>query len=202
MHPRNNDRRTFLRQTAAAGAGMIGGAAINAAAIRADADIPQTSAPVQGSPEQRIRELGITLPTPQSAFATLVPAVRSGNMLFTSGHGVPRGSDVRSTGKLGADMTPEEGQAAARAVGLNILATVRNELGSLDNVVRLVKTLGMVNSAPDFTGQSGVVNGFSQLMIDVFGDTAGKGARSAVGMASLPGGWAVEIEAIFEVRDG
>jgi enamine deaminase RidA (YjgF/YER057c/UK114 family) len=99
-------------------------------------------------------------------------------------------------------MTPEDGQAAARAVGLNVLATVRNELGSLDNVVRLVKTLGMVNSASDFTGQSGVINGFSQLMIEVFGESAGKGARSAVGMASLPGGWAVEIEAVFEVRQG
>jgi enamine deaminase RidA (YjgF/YER057c/UK114 family) len=195
MESRRNDRRSFLKHTAAAGAGVIGGVSLGVTAQPAGAAILR-----QGSPEARLRELGITLPDPQQPFATLVPAVRSGNTLFTSGHGVPRGSDVRSTGKLGADMTPEEGQAAARAVGLNILATVRNELGSLDNVVRLVKTLGMVNSAPDFTGQSGVVNGFSQLMIEVFGESAGKGARSAVGMASLPGGWAVEIEAIFEVR--
>jgi enamine deaminase RidA (YjgF/YER057c/UK114 family) len=195
METRRNDRRSFLKHTAAAGAGVIGGVSLGVAAQPADASILR-----QGSPEARLRELGITLPDPQQPFATLVPAVRSGNMLFTSGHGVPRGSDVRSTGRLGADMTPEEGQAAARAVGLNILATVRNEVGSLDNVVRLVKTLGMVNSAPDFTGQSGVINGFSQLMIEVFGESAGKGARSAVGMASLPGGWAVEIEAMFEVR--
>ncbi|HUF69454.1 MAG TPA: Atu1372/SO_1960 family protein [Longimicrobiales bacterium] len=198
MDSRSNDRRSFLKHTAAVGAGVIGGVALGAAPTRGPAPV----AAAQGSPEQRLRELGITLPSPQQPFATLVPAVRSGNMLYTSGHGAPRGSDVRSTGKLGADMTPEEGQAAARAVGLNVLATVRNELGSLDNVIRLVKTLGMVNSAPDFTGQSGVINGFSQLMIDIFGDTAGKGARSAVGMASLPGGWAVEIEAIFEVREG
>jgi enamine deaminase RidA (YjgF/YER057c/UK114 family) len=198
MESRGNDRRSFLKHTAAAGAGVIGGVSLSATGARpAGAAIPQ-----QGSPEARLRELGITLPDPQQAFATLVPAVRSGNMLYTSGHGVPRGSDVRSTGKLGADMTPEDGQAAARAVGLNVLATVRNELGSLDNVVRLVKTLGMVNSASDFTGQSGVINGFSQLMIEVFGESAGKGARSAVGMASLPGGWAVEIEAVFEVRQG
>lgn len=196
MEARGNDRRSFLKQTAAAGAGVIGAASLGAPGARtASAAVVR-----QDSPEARLRELGITLPDPQQPFATLVPAVRSGNMLYTSGHGVPRGSDVRSTGKLGADITPEEGQAAARAVGLNILATVRNELGSLDNVVRLVKTLGMVNSAPDFTGQSGVINGFSQLMIEVFGESAGKGARSAVGMASLPGGWAVEIEAVFEVR--
>jgi enamine deaminase RidA (YjgF/YER057c/UK114 family) len=196
MESSSSDRRSFIRKTASAGAGLVGGAAL-AGSGRPDL---HAATVLQTTPEQRLRELGITLPSPQQPFATLVPVVRTGNLLFTSGHGVPRGSDVRGSGKVGADMTPEEGQAAARAVGLNILATVRNELGTLDDVVRLVKTLGMVNSAPDFTGQSGVVNGFSQLMIDVFGETAGKGARSAVGMASLPGGWAVEIEAIFEVR--
>jgi len=156
----------------------------------------------QGGAEARVKALGLVLPDPQGPSGTLVPAVRTGNLLFTSGHGVPRGSDVRAVGKLGADMTTEEGQAVARAIGLNILSTVRASAGSLDRVVRLVKTLGMVNAAPDYTGMSSVINGFSSLMIEVFGEEMGKGARSAVGMSSLPVGWAVEIEAIFELSDG
>src|SRR5690606_16954779 len=143
---------------------------------------------------------GLELPEPQGPSATLVPAVLSGNMLYCSGHGArpPEGVVVR--GKVGDDITVEHATEVARYVGINMLATVRNELGSLDRVERLVKTLGMVNSAPDFTGQSRVINGFSQLMIEVFGEELGKGARSAVGMAALPVGWAVEIEAIFQVR--
>lgn len=185
-----SDRRTFLQASAAA-VGAMSGLGLTSA---------NGAAQSQLSPEQRVRELGLTLPDPQGPSATLVPAVLSGNMLYCSGHGprVPEGQ--RSSGKVGADMEVEEAAELARLVGLNVLATVRNSLGSLDRVARLVKTLGMVNSAPDFTGQSRVVNGFSQVMIDVFGEELGKGARSAVGMASLPVGWAVEIEAIFEVR--
>jgi enamine deaminase RidA (YjgF/YER057c/UK114 family) len=189
-----NDRRAFLQRSAIAGAGALGTLAI------AGVEGSVFARAAQGSAEQRVRELGLTLPAPQAPSATLVPAVLSGAMLYVSGHGAARDSGVRAVGKLGADMTPDEGRAVAHAVGLNVLSTVRNALGSLDRVVRLVKTLGMVNSAPDFTGQPAVINGFSELMIQVFGEVAGKGARSAVGMAALPGGWAVEIEAIFEVR--
>ena len=192
-----NDRRTFLQKTALAGAGGLGALGIAGAGAGLDA---LALGARQGGPEQRVRELGLALPAPQPASATLVPAVLSGTVLYVSGHGPARGSEIRAAGKLGADMTPDEGRAVAHAIGLNVLSTVRNALGSLDRVVRLVKTLGMVNSAPDFTGQPAVINGFSELMIQVFGEAAGKGARSAVGMASLPGGWAVEIEAIFEVR--
>ena len=98
------------------------------------------------------------------------------------------------------DLTLEQGKEAARIVGLNVLSSVRNTLGSLDKVVRLVKVLGMVNCTPDFTQQPQVINGFSELMVQVFGEKAGKGARSAVGMNALPNNIAVEIEAIFEVR--
>ncbi len=102
-------------------------------------------------------------------------------------------------GKLGANVTIEQGKASARLVGINILATVRAALGSLDSVKRLVKTLGMVNSAPDFLDQPVVINGFSELMAEVFGEDAGVGSRSAVGMAALPGDIPVEIECMFEV---
>jgi enamine deaminase RidA (YjgF/YER057c/UK114 family) len=103
-------------------------------------------------------------------------------------------------GKVGADLDLEQGIAAARQTGLAILATVRSHLGSLDKVVRLIKVLGMVNCTPDFGDQPKVINGFSDLMVEVFGES-GKGARSAVGMGSLPGRIAVEIEAIFQVKD-
>jgi len=187
-----SDRRSFL-QTAAAGA--LGGIAAGATTA-SGLVLPQVS------PEQRVRELGLALPEPQGESATLVPAVLSGNTLYVSGYGARGPEGSRTSGKLGADMDVEEGAALARLVGLDVLATVRNALGSLDRVARLVKVLGMVNSAPDFTRQSQVVNGFSQLMIEVFGESLGKGARSAVGMASLPAGWAIEVVAIFEVRPG
>jgi enamine deaminase RidA (YjgF/YER057c/UK114 family) len=191
MDGHSTDRRSFLAVTLA-GTGAL--------AVMMPEQLSATaSSRLQTTPEQRLKELGITLPAPQQPSATLVPAVLSGSMLYCSGHG-PRAEGKNITGKLGADLTPEQGKEAARLAGLNILSTVRNSLGTLDRVVRLVKTFGMVNSAPDFTGQSGVINGFSELMIQIFGEEAGKGARSAVGMSSLPVGWAVEIEAIFEVR--
>ena len=147
------------------------------------------------TPETRIQELHITLPQPAKPVAKYKMAVLAGNMLYVSGHG-PTGN---TKGKLGANLTLEEGKAAARDVGLNILATVRATLGSLDNVKRVVKTLGMVNATPDFKDQPKVINGFSELMAEVFGEDAGVGARSAVGMGSLPADIPVEIEVIFEV---
>jgi enamine deaminase RidA (YjgF/YER057c/UK114 family) len=128
-------------------------------------------------------------------------AVRVANMLYVSGHGPARIEGTPITGRLGADLKTEQGKQTARAVGIAILSTVRDQLGSLDKVVRLVKTLGMVNCTPEFTEQPQVINGFSELMADVFGEDAGVGARSAVGMGGLPGNLAVEIECIFEVRD-
>jgi enamine deaminase RidA (YjgF/YER057c/UK114 family) len=152
------------------------------------------------SAEEQLRKLKIELPPANKPSATLVPAVRAGDMLYVSGH-TPRKPDGASiVGKLGQDLDVKQGQEAARLVALHVLSVVRAELGSLDKVVRLVKTLGMVNATPDFKEQPQVINAFSSLMIEVFGEKAGKGARSAVGMGSLPGGVAVEIETIFQVR--
>ena len=157
--------------------------------------------PLQASsPEQRLRELGIELPPAPEPVAVYVTSVVTGNLLFTSGHGPAQIEGVTTQGRVGADLSIEEGYAAARATGLAVLSTLRNSLGSLDNVVRLVKTLGMVNCTTDFTQQPAVVNGFSELMVDVFGEELGRGGRSAVGMGSLPFNIACEIEAIFEVR--
>src|SRR6267142_119672 len=152
------------------------------------------------SPETRLQELGITLPTPPKPVAKYKPAVLVGNLLHVSGHG-PLKADGKSTvvGRVGADLTLEQGKDAARLVGLAILSTVRNTIGSLDKIKRLVKTLGMVNCTADFKDQPQVINGFSELMAEVFGEDAGGGARSAVGMGSLPGNIPVEVECLFEV---
>jgi enamine deaminase RidA (YjgF/YER057c/UK114 family) len=151
-------------------------------------------------PETRIQELHITLPTPPKPVAKYKTAVLVGNMLYVSGHGPAKLSDkTPMAGRVGADLTTEQGKDSARAVGVNILATVRAALGSLDKVKRLVKTLGMVNCTPDYKDQPQVINGFSELMAEVFGEDAGVGARSAVGMGSLPGNIPVEVECIFEV---
>ncbi len=152
------------------------------------------------TPETRIQELHLTLPSTPKPVAVYKPAVKSGNMLYVSGHGPIKADGTTITGRLGADMTTAQGKEAARVVGLAILSTVRHTLGSLDKVKRLVKTLGMVNATPEFKEQPQVINGFSELMRDVFGNDAGVGARSAVGMGSLPGGIPVEVECIFEVE--
>src|ERR1700687_180862 len=151
-------------------------------------------------PEVRIQELHLTLPPPPKPVAKYKTAVLVGNILYVSGHGPlnPDGTSF-SNGRVGADLTLEQGKEAARLVGLAILSTVRNTLGSLDKVKRLVKTLGMVHATADFKDQPQVINGFSELMAEVFGEDAGVGTRSAVGMGSLPGNIAVEIECIFEV---
>jgi enamine deaminase RidA (YjgF/YER057c/UK114 family) len=165
--------------------------------------------------EARLRQLKLELPPPVKVTNTLVRSVRVGDLLFVSGHGPTRADGKPIVGRLGlppksnpapGDPFPgtaldvKRGRAAARLVGLNILSTVRAELGSLDKVVRVVKTLGMVQATPDFTQHPQVVDGFSDLMVEVFGEKAGKGARSAVGMASLPGGIPVEVEVVFQVR--
>ncbi len=152
------------------------------------------------SPEQRLRELKLELPAVSKPTNTLVNAVRVGDLLYVSGTGPGSVDGMAIVGRLGQDMGVAGGRAAARRVGLHILAVVKAELGSLDKVQRLVKTLGMVNAAPDFKQHPQVINGFSDLMVEVFGEDAGKSARSAVGMSSLPNGIPVEIEAIFQVR--
>src|SRR5262245_17534383 len=155
---------------------------------------------MQSKPEKRIQELHLTLPPAPKPVAKYKPAVQVGNLLYVSGHG-PAKIDGKSpvVGKVGADLTLEQGKEAARLVGLAILSTVRNTLGSLDKVQRLVKTLGMVNSTPDDKDDPQVINGFSELMAEVFGEEAGVGTRSAVGMGSLPGNIPVEVECMFEV---
>jgi enamine deaminase RidA (YjgF/YER057c/UK114 family) len=153
------------------------------------------------NPETRIQELHLTLPPAPKPMAKYKPAVLAGNMLYVSGHGPAKlNENSPIAGKVGADLTLEQGKEAARLVGLNILSTVRATLGTLNKVKRLVKTLGMVNCTPDFKDQPMVINGFSQLMADVFGQDAGVGARSAVGMGSLPVNIPVEVECIFEVE--
>jgi enamine deaminase RidA (YjgF/YER057c/UK114 family) len=150
--------------------------------------------------EARLAELKLELPPAPKPVATYVTAIRHGDLLYVSGHGPYRSDGTLIIGKLGAGMDVASGHAAARQTGLAILATLRAHLGSLDKVVRLIKTLGMVNSTPDFAEHPKVINGYSDLMKDVFGD-AGIGTRSAVGMVALPAGIAVEIEAIFQVKD-
>lgn len=154
------------------------------------------------SAEARLKEKNITLPTPPTPLANYVSAVRSGRLLFLAGHGPLRPEGKPSVrGKVGRDLSVEEGYQVAREVGLNLLATTRATLGSLDRVTRVVKVLGMVNSAEGFGDQPKVINGFSDLMVEVFGETVGKHARSAVGMAELPLGIPVEIEMIVEVDE-
>ena len=151
-------------------------------------------------PEIRVQELHLVLPPVPKPVAKYKTAVQVGNMLYVSGHGPLKEDKTLITGRLGADLATEQGKLAARQVGLAILATVRNTLGSLDNVKRLVKTLGLVQCTNEFAEQPQVINGFSELMAEVFGEDAGVAARSAVGTNALPGGIAVEIECIFEVQ--
>ena len=150
--------------------------------------------------EQRVIELGIEFPPVRPAAGNYVPAVRTGSLLFMSGMGPSRMDGSSVTGKVGGDVDIETAVEAARLVGLQQLGAIRRELGSLDRVRRVVKVLGMVNCAPGFNRTPEVINGFSDLFVDVFGE-AGRGARSAVGMAELPFDIAVEIEVILEVDD-
>lgn len=153
------------------------------------------------SPEQRLADLGITLPDLRPAAGAYVPAVRTGNLVFVSGHG-PIDGDRVITGKVGAAVDLPTAVEAARLTGLQLLAGLRSEIGSLDRVVRVVKVFGMVNCAPGFTATPAVIDGCSTLLLEVFGDDVGRHARSAVGQAELPFDIAVEIEMVVEVSDG
>jgi enamine deaminase RidA (YjgF/YER057c/UK114 family) len=153
------------------------------------------------TPEQRLRDQKIKLPPVTTPTNTLANAVRVGDMLYVSGTGPGNVDGKPLVGRVGQDLDLAQGKNAARLVGLQVLSVVKAELGSLDKVERLVKTFGMVNSTADFKDHPKVINGFSDLMVEVFGEQAGKGARSAVGMGSLPSGIPVEIEAIFKVRN-
>ena len=152
-------------------------------------------------PEARLAELGIVLPEPPTPVANYVNGVQTGNLIFLAGKGPLRPDGVEVRGKLGADLTIEEGYEAARVTAINQLAVLKSMLGDLSRVVRVVKVLGMVNSHPDFVDQPAVLNGFSDLIVEVFGER-GRHARAAVGMASLPRGQAVEIELVVEVAPG
>ena len=150
------------------------------------------------SAEAKLRELGIQLKDVAVGDRPLIPAVQVGNLLFLSGAG-PSFSGKKWSGQVGSDYTAEEGYEAARECGLQLLSAARSHLGSLDKVKRVVKLLGMVNSAPGFSQQPGVIHGCSDLLVQVFGEN-GRHARSAVGMAGLPGNIPVEIEMILEVE--
>ncbi|MBB6309664.1 RidA family protein [Xanthobacter tagetidis] len=148
--------------------------------------------------EQKLASLGITLPTPTPPLANYVPVVRTGNLLFVSGQVSIDGAGTITTGKLGGGLSIEAGQAAARLCAINILAQVKASVGDLEKVVRVVKLVAFVNSVPDFTDQPKVVNGCSDLLVEILGDK-GRHARSAVGIAALPFNAAVEVEAVVEV---
>lgn len=154
--------------------------------------------PADYDPEKKLKELGITLTEASAPVANYVNAVRSGNLIFLSGKGPLQSNGENIEGKVGSDLTIEEGYEAARITGINQLSVLKSELGNLNKVVRVVKVLGMVNAGPDFPDHPKVINGYSDLMVAVFGER-GKHARAAVGMGSLPGNIAVEIEMIVEV---
>lgn len=150
------------------------------------------------SAEARLRELGIELPKVRAPVANYVPAARLGNVIFLAGIGPIMPDGKLATGKVGIDVTLDEAYQHARLVGVGLLAVMRQELGSLDKVLRVGRVFGMVNAAPNFTDHPKVINGCSDLFVEVFGDR-GRHARCAVGMASLPFNISVEIEAVVEV---
>jgi|SRR6185295_3745128 len=190
------NRRLFLERVALLAGGAAGGVLASSGFGSAGAqDRPAHNA------EEKLKELKLELPViPKNPALLIVPCVRAGEMLYVSGHTPVTADGKNVVGRLGADMDVKQGQEAARIVALRVLSVVRSELGSLDRVVRVVKTLGMVNCTPDFTQTPAVVNGFSEVFVQLFGDAAGKGARSAVGMAALPGGVPVEVEIILQVK--
>lgn len=152
------------------------------------------------SAEARIKELKLQLPPAPKPAGVYKPVVIAGNMAYVSGHGPLKSDGTMITGRVGDDTDQQGGYAAARQTGLAILASLKANLGSLDRVRRVVKSLGMVNASADFQQHPAVINGYSELMAEVFGPDNGVGARSAVGMGSLPGNITVEVEAIFEIE--
>lgn len=151
--------------------------------------------------EARLKELGLELPPTPKPIGNYVAGVAVGNLLFMSGIGPRRPDGSAITGKLGGDMVTGQGYEAARLVGLNMLANICSVIGSLDRVERVVKVLGMVNCTPDFNEHPKVINGFSDLFVELYGVERGRGARSAVGMGALPNQIAVEVEMILQLRD-
>jgi len=149
--------------------------------------------------EDKIKALGLELPPAPPSGGIYHPVVITSNYLYVSGQGPVKSDKELIKGKVGKDLSLEEGQLAARQVGLTMLATIKAQIGDLGKIKRLIKTLGMVNCYPEFEQHPQTINGFSQLMVDIFGEENGKGARSAVGMA-LPGNIAVEVECIFELH--
>jgi enamine deaminase RidA (YjgF/YER057c/UK114 family) len=149
----------------------------------------------------RLEALGLTLPPHSDPVATYVPVTRSGNVVYVAGHGPRRAKDPDCNGRLGDDLTTEQGYRAARWTALAILGSLQHHLGDLDRIQRFLKVLGMVQSHPDYHDQPKVINGFSDLIVELFGPERGLHARSAVGLAALPSNIAVEIECIVEVRD-
>jgi enamine deaminase RidA (YjgF/YER057c/UK114 family) len=155
----------------------------------------------RSSAEARLKALGLELPPVPKPIASYVPAVRTGNLVYLAGQGPMLGGKPTVTGKVGSELTEEEGAKAARATILVSLAALRAEIGSLDNVERIVKIVGFVNSAPGFTRQPWVMNGASDLLVEIFGD-AGRHARSSVGVNELPLNIPVEIEMVVEIKSG
>jgi enamine deaminase RidA (YjgF/YER057c/UK114 family) len=154
------------------------------------------------SVESRLKELGIELPPPPKPMGNYVPGVLTDNLLFMSGCGPRRNDGTAITGKVGRELTTEQGYEAARVVGLNMLANIRAVLGSLDRIERVVKVLGMVNCTPEFGDMPKVINGFSDLFVELLGVERGRAARSAVGMGALPAQIAVEVEMVLRVTRG
>ena len=148
--------------------------------------------------EERLRQMGIELPKPGRPGGNYVSAVRTGNLVFLAGVGPRQPNGELMLGKLGRDLGVEQGYQAARLCAISSLGNLKAEIGDLDKVVRFVKVLGMVNAMPDFTQPPAVINGYSDLIVELYGDR-GRHARSAVGLATLPNGMAVEVEAVVEV---
>ncbi|HCW09211.1 MAG TPA: hypothetical protein DGG95_17780 [Cytophagales bacterium] len=150
--------------------------------------------------DKKLKELGIELYTPTKPMGNYVKVVRTGNLLFFAGHGPTKADNTNIIGKVGKDLTLEQGVEAAKQTGIALLSTLKGEIGDLNKVKRIVKVLGMVNCTENFTDQPKVMNGFSDLMVNVFGEK-GKHARSAVGMYVLPSNIAVEIEMVVEIEE-
>lgn len=153
----------------------------------------------EGTAEERLTRLGLTLPPAPKPMGVYKPSLIDGNHLYLSGHGPVQEDQTLIKGRIGKDMDEEQGKLAARQVGLTMLATIRAHIGSLDNIKRVIKVLGMVNCTPEFEKHPYVINGCSELFASIWGDENGVGVRSAVGMGTLPGNIPVEIEAIFEL---
>ena len=162
--------------------------------------VAEYDASAADSPESRLARLGVVIPPPPAPIANFVTHVREGNLLFLSGQGPREANGYLHTGKVGIDVTVDQAYSHARLTGINLLSVIEDVLGDLGRVKRVVKLLGMVNAAPDFADHPSVINGCSDLFVEVFGKR-GEHARSAVGVSSLPGNITVEVEAIVAICD-